>query len=108
MQVASWLLDPGSKERTLHNMVTNFTPQDLSLLDGISPGQGVQSLGIGGDVSYSGRYRAAVECVLVYRVMAQLTVLLSKDSLLGSLCITSFKASIENNLALTLKGDSQY
>ncbi|XP_031427336.1 DNA polymerase theta isoform X2 [Clupea harengus] len=83
-KVASWLLDPGSKERTLHNMVTNFTPQDLSLLDGISPGQGVQSLGIGGDVSYSGRYRAAVECVLVYRVMAQLTVLLSKDSLLDA------------------------
>ncbi|XP_062391805.1 DNA polymerase theta [Sardina pilchardus] len=81
-KVACWLLDPGSEERTLHNMVTNFAPQDLSLLDGISPGQGVQSLGMSGDASYSGRYRAAVECVLVYRVMAQLTVLLSKDNLL--------------------------
>lgn len=83
VQVACWLLDPSSKERTLHNMVTNFAPQDLSMLDGISPGQGVQSLGIGGDASYSGRYRAAVECVLVYKVMAQLTVQLSKDNLLG-------------------------
>ncbi|XP_048084046.1 DNA polymerase theta isoform X3 [Alosa alosa] len=81
-KVACWLLDPGSKERTLHNMVTNFAPQDVSLLDGISSGQGVQSLGMSGDASYSGRYRAAVECVLVYRVMAQLTDLLSKDSLL--------------------------
>ncbi|XP_063060010.1 DNA polymerase theta [Engraulis encrasicolus] len=81
-KVACWLLDPGSKERTLHNMVTNFSPQDLPLLEGISPGQGVQSLGISGDSGHSGRYRAAVESVLVYRVMAQLTGLLSKDNLL--------------------------
>ncbi|XP_028838783.1 DNA polymerase theta isoform X2 [Denticeps clupeoides] len=85
-KVACWLLDPDSKERTLHNMVTSFTPLDLPLLDGISAGQGVQSLGMSGDTSLSGRYRAAVECVLVYRVMVQLRNLLKKDSLLDVFC----------------------
>ncbi|KAI1903802.1 hypothetical protein AGOR_G00030960 [Albula goreensis] len=47
-KVACWLLDPSSKERTLHNMVANFAPAELPLLDGIGPGQGVHSLGIGG------------------------------------------------------------
>ncbi|MCI4386592.1 hypothetical protein PGIGA_G00064270 [Pangasianodon gigas] len=83
-KVACWLLDPGSKERTLHNMVTNFTPQDLPLLEGISPGQGVESLGIYGDASHSGRYRAAIESVLIFRVMTQLNVLMEKDGLLDA------------------------
>ncbi|XP_036445013.1 DNA polymerase theta [Colossoma macropomum] len=81
-KVACWLLDPGSKERTLHNMVTNFTPQDLPLLDGISSGQGVESLGMYGDPSQSGRFRAAIESVLVFRIMTQLHVLLEKDGFL--------------------------
>ncbi|XP_060792093.1 DNA polymerase theta isoform X2 [Neoarius graeffei] len=81
-KVACWLLDPGSEERTLHNMVTNFTPQDLPLLDGISPGQGVESLGIYGNPSHSGRYRAAIESVLIFRVMTQLNVLMEKDGFL--------------------------
>lgn len=64
-------------------MVTNFTPQDLPLLDGISPGQGVESLGIYGNPSHSGRYRAAIESVLIFRVMTQLNVLMEKDGFLG-------------------------
>ncbi|TSQ12710.1 DNA polymerase theta [Bagarius yarrelli] len=81
-KVACWLLDPGSKERTLHNMVTNFIPEELPLLEGISPGHGVESLGIYGVMSHSGRYRAAIESVLVFRVMTQLNVLMEKDSFL--------------------------
>ncbi|XP_046723327.1 DNA polymerase theta isoform X2 [Silurus meridionalis] len=81
-KVACWLLDPGFKERTLHNMVTNFTPEDLPLLNGIGPGQGVESLGIYGDASLSGRYRAAIESVLIFRVMTQLNVLMEKDGFL--------------------------
>ncbi|KAG9334257.1 hypothetical protein JZ751_008345 [Albula glossodonta] len=73
-KVACWLLDPSSKERTLHNMVANFAPAELPLLDGIGPGQGVHSLGIGGDSDHTGRYRAAVESVLVYSTMVQLCV----------------------------------
>ncbi|XP_061105385.1 LOW QUALITY PROTEIN: DNA polymerase theta [Conger conger] len=82
-KVACWLLDPGSKERTLHNMVTNFSPTELPLLVGISPGQGVQSLGMGGDSSHTGRYRAAIESVLVFSTMGQLASLLEKDGMLG-------------------------
>nr|XP_055035829.1 DNA polymerase theta isoform X1 [Misgurnus anguillicaudatus] len=81
-KIACWLLDSSSKERTLHNMVTSFAAEDLPMLDGISPGQGVQSLGIYGDASHSGRYRAAVESVLVFRVMRQLNVLLEKEDFL--------------------------
>lgn len=54
------------------------------MLEGISPGQGVQSLGIYGDASQPGRYRAAVESVLVFRVMTQLNCLLEKDGFLGN------------------------
>lgn len=84
MKVACWLLDPGSKERTLHNMVTNFTPQDLPVLDGIGSGRGVASLGMYGDPSLSGRYRAAVESVLTFRLMTRLNTLLEKDGYLGT------------------------
>ncbi|RXN27034.1 DNA polymerase theta [Labeo rohita] len=68
-KIACWLLDSSSKERTLHNMVSSFATEDLPMLEGISPGQGVQSLGIYGDASQPGRYRAAVESVLVFRVL---------------------------------------
>lgn len=65
-------------------MVTNFTPLDLPLLEGISPGQGVESLGIYGDASHSGRYRAAIESVIIFRVTTQLNVLMEKDGFLGA------------------------
>uniref|UniRef100_A0A8C1QZ25 DNA polymerase theta n=1 Tax=Cyprinus carpio TaxID=7962 RepID=A0A8C1QZ25_CYPCA len=81
-KIACWLLDSSSKERTLHNMVSSFATEDLLMLEGISPGHGVQSLGICGDASQPGRYRAAVESVLVFRVMTQLNCLLEKDGLL--------------------------
>ncbi|XP_058272098.1 DNA polymerase theta isoform X2 [Hemibagrus wyckioides] len=81
-KVACWLLDPGSKERTLHNMVTNFTPHDLPLLEGIRTGQGVESLGIYGDSGHSGRYRAAIESVLIFRAMAHLNVLMEEEGFL--------------------------
>ncbi|KAM4794649.1 DNA polymerase theta [Rhinophrynus dorsalis] len=80
-KVACWLLDPGSKERTLHNMVTNFLPQELPLLDGLGTGQGVQSLGLSANGDQSGRYRAAIESVLVFGTMAKLNVLLEKEKL---------------------------
>ncbi|TRY99611.1 hypothetical protein DNTS_004811 [Danionella cerebrum] len=81
-KIACWLLDSSSKERTLHNMVTSFAAQDLPLLEGVSPGQGVQSLGIYGDPNQPGRYRAAIESVLVLRVMTELNSLLEKEGFL--------------------------
>uniref|UniRef100_A0ABM5FQZ1 DNA polymerase theta isoform X2 n=1 Tax=Pogona vitticeps TaxID=103695 RepID=A0ABM5FQZ1_9SAUR len=80
-KVASWLLDPGSNERSLHNMVANFLPQDLFLLDKIGAGQENQSLGLSATADHSGRYRAAIESVLVFRLMDQLNTLLQKDKL---------------------------
>ncbi|KAG6923564.1 DNA polymerase theta, partial [Chelydra serpentina] len=80
-KVACWLLDPGSKERTLHNMVTNFLPHELPLLEGVGTGQGVQSLGLSANTDYSGRYRAAIESVLIFNTMNQLNALLQKENL---------------------------
>uniref|UniRef100_A0A663LMJ0 DNA polymerase theta n=1 Tax=Athene cunicularia TaxID=194338 RepID=A0A663LMJ0_ATHCN len=80
-KVACWLLDSGSKERTLHNMVTNFLPNELPLLEGVGTGQGVQSLGLSASGDHSGRYRAAVESVLIFNVMNQLHNELQKENL---------------------------
>ncbi|XP_055500258.1 DNA polymerase theta [Leucoraja erinacea] len=80
-KVACWLLDPGSKERTLHNMVTNFLPHQLALLDGVRTSRGVRSLGLDAQADVSGRHRASVESVLVFNVMEQLNLLLQKENL---------------------------
>ncbi|KAM9301010.1 DNA polymerase theta [Morus bassanus] len=80
-KVACWLLDSGSKERTLHNMVTNFLPSELPLLEGVGTGQGVQSLGLSASGDHSGRYRAAIESVLIFNVMNQLRNELQKENL---------------------------
>uniref|UniRef100_A0A8C7EC43 DNA polymerase theta n=1 Tax=Nothoprocta perdicaria TaxID=30464 RepID=A0A8C7EC43_NOTPE len=80
-KVACWLLDCGSKERTLHSMVTSFLPHELPLLEGVGTGQGVQSLGLSASTEHSGRYRAAVESVLAFNVMNQLHAELQKENL---------------------------
>lgn len=82
-KVACWLLDSGSKEHTLHSMVTSFLPSELPLLEGVGTGQGVQSLGLSASTDQSGRYRAAIESVLVFNVMDQLHKELQKEDLTG-------------------------
>uniref|UniRef100_A0AAQ5XZN7 DNA polymerase theta n=1 Tax=Amphiprion ocellaris TaxID=80972 RepID=A0AAQ5XZN7_AMPOC len=69
-KVACWLLDPGSEERTLPNMVTVYCPEELSLLEGL-----------GNAHSYCPRVRAASTSVLIYAVMNHLTTMLEKDDL---------------------------
>uniref|UniRef100_A0A3Q1EPI6 DNA polymerase theta n=1 Tax=Acanthochromis polyacanthus TaxID=80966 RepID=A0A3Q1EPI6_9TELE len=69
-KVACWLLDPGSEERTLPNMVTVYCPEELSLLEGL-----------GNVHSYCPRVRAASTSVLIYAVMNHLTAMLEKDGL---------------------------
>ncbi|XP_050826998.1 DNA polymerase theta isoform X1 [Serinus canaria] len=80
-KVACWLLDSGSKEHTLHSMVTSFLPSELPLLEGVGTGQGVQSLGLSASTDQSGRYRAAIESVLVFNIMDQLHKELQKENL---------------------------
>ncbi|XP_028300327.1 DNA polymerase theta isoform X2 [Gouania willdenowi] len=71
-KVACWLIDPGSEERTLPNMVTVHCPEELPLLDGL-----------GNAHSYCPRVRAATTSVLVFAVMSHLTNVLEKDGLLN-------------------------
>uniref|UniRef100_A0A3Q3KVV4 DNA-directed DNA polymerase n=1 Tax=Mastacembelus armatus TaxID=205130 RepID=A0A3Q3KVV4_9TELE len=70
-KVACWLVDPGSDERTLPNMVTVYCPEELPLLDGL-----------GNMHAHCPRVRAATKSVLVHAVMNHLTGLLEKDGML--------------------------
>ncbi|XP_051240600.1 DNA polymerase theta [Dicentrarchus labrax] len=70
-KVACWLVDPGSEERTLPNMVTVYCPEELPLLDGL-----------GNAHAHCPRVRAATKSVLVHAVMNHLTGLLEKDGML--------------------------
>ncbi|KAI5134986.1 Dna polymerase Theta [Manis pentadactyla] len=85
-KVACWLLDPDSKEPTLHSIVTSFLPHELPLLEGIETGQGIQSLGLNVSTEHSGRYRASVESILVFNSMNQLNYLLKKENLQDVFC----------------------
>ncbi|XP_075412465.1 DNA polymerase theta isoform X2 [Tenrec ecaudatus] len=80
-KVACWLLDPDSKEPTLHSIVTSFLPQGLPLLEGMETGEGIQSLGLNVSTPHSGRLRASVESILIFNAMMQLDSLLQKESL---------------------------
>lgn len=71
-KVACWLVDPGSEERILPNMVTAYCPEELPLLDGL-----------GNAHTYCPRLRAATESVLIYAVMNHLTGQLEKDNMLN-------------------------
>ncbi|XP_008410516.1 DNA polymerase theta isoform X1 [Poecilia reticulata] len=70
-KVACWLLDPGSEERTLPNMVTVYCPEELPLLDGL-----------GNALSHCPRVRAATKSVLIHAVMNHLSGLLEQDGTL--------------------------
>uniref|UniRef100_A0A087YNZ5 DNA polymerase theta n=1 Tax=Poecilia formosa TaxID=48698 RepID=A0A087YNZ5_POEFO len=70
-KVACWLLDPGSEERTLPNMVTVYCPEELPLLDGL-----------GNALSHCPRVRAATKSVLIHAVMSHLSGLLEQDGTL--------------------------
>lgn len=81
--MACWLLDPDSKEPTLHGIVSRFLPHELPLLEEIETGQGTQSLGLNVTTEHSGRYRASVESILIFSSMSQLNSLLKKENLQG-------------------------
>ncbi|ELW67555.1 DNA polymerase theta [Tupaia chinensis] len=85
-KVACWLLDPDSKEPTLHSIVTSFLPHELPLLEGMETGEGIQSLGLNVNTEHSGRYRASVESVLIFSCMTQLNSLLQKENLQDVFC----------------------
>lgn len=88
--MACWLLDPDSKEPTLHSIVTSSLPQELPLLEGIETGQGIQSLGLNVNTEHSGRYRASVESILIFNSMNQLNSSLQKENLHGKSRVHAF------------------
>ncbi|KAK0148333.1 DNA polymerase theta [Merluccius polli] len=73
-KVACWLVDPGSEERTLANMVTVYCPEELALLEGLGEGRYAHT--------YCPRVKAATESVLIQATMDHLTGLLVKDGML--------------------------
>ncbi|XP_019508447.1 PREDICTED: DNA polymerase theta isoform X2 [Hipposideros armiger] len=85
-KVACWLLDPDSKEPTLHSIVTSVLPRELPLLEGIESGRGIQSLGLNVSTEHSGRYRASVESIVIFNAMNQLNSLLKKENLQDVFC----------------------
>ncbi|XP_058517936.1 DNA polymerase theta isoform X1 [Ochotona princeps] len=85
-KVACWLLDPDSKEPTLHSIVTSFLPHELPLLEGMETGRGIQSLGLNVSTEHSGRYRASLESILTFNCMNQLSSLLLKEKLQDIFC----------------------
>nr|XP_031536155.1 DNA polymerase theta [Vicugna pacos] len=85
-KVACWLLDPDSKEPTLHSIISRFLPHELPLLEEIETGQGIQSLGLNVSTEHSGRYRASVESILIFNSMNQLSSLLKKENLQDVFC----------------------
>ncbi|XP_068926104.1 DNA polymerase theta [Petaurus breviceps papuanus] len=85
-KVACWLLDPDSKEPTLHSIVTSFLSHELPLLEGIETGQGIQNLGLKTSDNHSGRYKAAIESILLFNSMTQLNLLLEKEKLQDVFC----------------------
>uniref|UniRef100_A0A8C5FX72 DNA-directed DNA polymerase n=1 Tax=Gadus morhua TaxID=8049 RepID=A0A8C5FX72_GADMO len=70
-KVACWLVDPGSEERTLANMVTFYCPAELALLEGLGEGRYAST--------YCPRVKAATESVLIHATMTHLTGLLEED-----------------------------
>ncbi|XP_030272825.1 DNA polymerase theta isoform X3 [Sparus aurata] len=82
-KVACWLLDPGSEERTLPNMVTVYCPDELPLLDGLGNGH-----------AHCPRVRAATKSVLVLAVMNHLTGLLEKDGMLDMFRSTEMPSQV--------------
>ncbi|XP_056015539.1 DNA polymerase theta-like [Ostrea edulis] len=81
-KVASWVLDPGAKEKNLHRMVHDYLPLEAFLLEGIGGGVGCGSLGMSPENPCTGRLRACTEAVLLTHLMQYFTLCLTRENLL--------------------------
>lgn len=80
-KVASWLLDPGAKEKNLHQLVGQYLPEEASFLEGTGGGLGTGGLALAYQCQQSGRVRACVEAVLVLSLMTKLRTLMETEDL---------------------------
>ncbi|KAL9969374.1 hypothetical protein ACROYT_G021583 [Oculina patagonica] len=55
-KVASWLLDPGAKEKNLHQLVGQHLPEEAPLLEGSGGGLGTGGLALAYQCQQSGRF----------------------------------------------------
>ncbi|XP_078375483.1 DNA polymerase theta-like isoform X1 [Oculina patagonica] len=83
-KVASWLLDPGAKEKNLHQLVGQHLPEEAPLLEGSGGGLGTGGLALAYQCQQSGRVRACVESVLVLSLMKKLRPLLEAEDLMSA------------------------
>lgn len=82
-KLAEWLLNPDAQEKCIHQMVHNYLPFDVYLLQDIGGGIGFGSIGITTENPGSGRLRSCVESVLVNHLVVYLSEELKKQSLLN-------------------------
>ncbi|EDO38599.1 predicted protein, partial [Nematostella vectensis] len=81
-KVASWLLDPGCKEKTLQHLVGQYASSKMVILEGEVPcGSLTGSLALASQNTLSGRVRACTESVLVFSMMKKLRLDLVEDGL---------------------------
>ncbi|XP_048577953.1 DNA polymerase theta isoform X3 [Nematostella vectensis] len=80
-KVASWLLDPGCKEKTLQHLVGQYASSKMVILEGTGGGSLTGSLALASQNTLSGRVRACTESVLVFSMMKKLRLDLAEDGL---------------------------
>ncbi|XP_023215644.1 DNA polymerase theta-like [Centruroides sculpturatus] len=70
-KIADWLLDSGTKEKSLQKMVNSYLPQNKSLLDVIENSSSVRSQGLIMNNSNK-KHNAAIEAFLCFHLMDKL------------------------------------
>ncbi|XP_067676390.1 DNA polymerase theta-like [Haliotis asinina] len=85
-RIASWMLDPGAREKNMQGLVTNYLPLEVFMIDNIGGGLGLGSVGLAPLPQGSGRYRATVESVLTRKLMAFFMKKLKDEGLTEAFC----------------------
>ncbi|KAL3883562.1 hypothetical protein ACJMK2_029814 [Sinanodonta woodiana] len=93
-KIASWLMDPGAQERTIHGLVINTLPTEVHMLEGIGGGIGLGSLGMTPKNPGSGRYRATTESVLTLHLMEYFNVCLERERMAQSFHDVEMRAAV--------------
>ena len=84
-QVCLWMLQPVEKEKNLANMIMNYDPTSVPLLDILGPATGCGSVALNAQSGRNcGRFRAVGEAILIQRILGQLRKELDKDGMLKS------------------------
>uniref|UniRef100_T1IU43 DNA polymerase theta n=1 Tax=Strigamia maritima TaxID=126957 RepID=T1IU43_STRMM len=83
-KVGVWLLDPTDNPKTIHNLVLEFCPEDISVLEHVGGTMNACSIGLTPETRGSPRIRSAVEAVISFRVMNKVEEKLRDENLMKS------------------------